>query len=56
MIKLVLGGLVVAFVILMVIGGLTGRVRAQSCCGIADADKDLRMRTPETSLPEAETA
>jgi len=39
-----LGGLVLAFVTLVVIGGITGRLRATTCCTIADPRRDLRMR------------
>jgi hypothetical protein len=54
-IRYLLGSAVVIFLVLVVVGGLTGRVRAQNCCSIADPDKDLRMRIPEVSAPEAET-
>ena len=40
----VLGGLVIVFGVLLVVGGLTGRVKLRSCCGIADPRNDLRMR------------
>jgi hypothetical protein len=36
--------LVVAFLVLLVVGRLTGRVRTGSCCAPADARRDLRMR------------
>ena len=39
-----LGGLVIAFIIIMLVGGLTGRARAKSCCVVADPAKDSRMR------------
>jgi len=39
-----LGGLVIAFMIAMLLGALTGRVRAKSCCRIADPSQDSRMR------------
>ena len=45
MIRFVLGGIVIAFLLVMVIGGLTGRVRAQSCCGVGTPDRDVRMRS-----------
>jgi len=32
------------FLVLLVYGGLTGRVRLTSCCAVADPSKDLRMR------------
>ncbi len=42
---LVLGCVVAAFVLMLAVGGLTGRVRAQSCCSAGDARRDLRMRS-----------
>jgi hypothetical protein len=32
------------FLVVIVYGGLTGRIRLSSCCTIADPRKDLRMR------------
>jgi hypothetical protein len=32
------------FLVLLVYGGLSGRVRLTSCCAIADPSTDLRMR------------
>ena len=40
----VLSGLVVAFVVLLVVGACTGRVRTRACCAPAEAHRDLRMR------------
>lgn len=38
-------GVVVAVVgVLLVVGGITGRIKIRSCCGIADPRNDLRMR------------
>ena len=34
----------VVFLVVLVYGGLTGRVRLSSCCAVADPRKDLRMR------------
>ena len=34
----------VVFLVVLVYGGLTGRVRLTSCCAVADPRKDLRMR------------
>jgi len=34
----------VVFLVLLVYGGLTGRVRLTSCCAVADPRRDLRMR------------
>jgi len=30
--RYLLGGLVIAFMLFMLVGGLTGRLRAKSCC------------------------
>ena len=35
---------VVIFVVVLVLAAATGRVRVQSCCAVADPEKDLRMR------------
>jgi hypothetical protein len=32
------------FLVVMVVGGLTGRIRLTSCCTVADPRRDLRMR------------
>lgn len=40
----VVGGVVVAFLLLLVFGALTGRLRMQSCCAPVDPTRDLRMR------------
>jgi hypothetical protein len=32
------------FLIALVYGGLTGRVRLTSCCAVADPRRDLRLR------------
>ena len=42
----VLAGLVVAFVMYVVVGAITGRIRVRSCCA-ADPARDLRMRAAE---------
>lgn len=49
MITTVVGGIVVAFLAVLVFGLLTGRIdwRQQGCCP-ADPDDDLRMRSGET--------
>lgn len=48
MVKYLLGGIVVLFLLLLVYGGLTGRVRARDgCCCPADPDQDLRMRADD---------
>lgn len=57
MIKYLIGGAVVVFLVLLVYGGLTGRVRAQGgCCCPPDPDHDLRMRIPDGSTPDSDTA
>ncbi len=52
----VLGIPVLVFLVVLVYGGITGRVRLSSCCAVADPRRDLRMRgafeeaeSPETS-------
>lgn len=40
----VVGIPVLVFLVALVYGGLTGRVRMTSCCSIADPRRDLRMR------------
>lgn len=46
---------VVLFLIVLVVGGLTGRVRTSPCCSTADPSRDLRIRasfeTPEQLEP-----
>ncbi len=44
MVEYVIGGVVIAFLVLLVIGAVTGRVKSRSCCSIADPRQDLRMR------------
>ena len=41
----ILGCVVAGFMLVLAVGALTGRVRAQSCCGAGDARRDLRMRS-----------
>jgi hypothetical protein len=41
----ILGCVVAAFILVLAVGALTGRVRARSCCGAGDARRDLRMRS-----------
>lgn len=40
----VVGGVVIAFLVLLAVGAVTGRVRSRSCCAIPDPSQDLRMR------------
>lgn len=42
--ELVFGGAVVAFLVLAIYGGLTGRVKGRGCCSIPDPRQDARMR------------
>ena len=51
--RFLLGGVVVVFTLALVIGALTGRVRARSCCGGVDASRDLRLRAAGWSDPRA---
>lgn len=49
MVPYLLGGLVIAFMAFVVVGALTGRVKAQSCCSLtADPEKDARLRGATT--------
>lgn len=40
----VLGVFAVLFLVFMIVGAVTGRVRASACCAVADPAQDLRMR------------
>ncbi len=44
------------FLVLLVDGGLTGRVRLTSCCAVADPRRDLRMRAAFEDEDPVETA
>jgi hypothetical protein len=44
------------FLVLLVFGGLTGRLRLTSCCAVADPRKDLRMRAAFEDEDSPETA
>lgn len=46
----VLGGLVLLFLLATLWGATAGRLKASSCCSIADPSRDLRMR--EAFQPE----
>lgn len=39
-----LGVVLFAFALLLLAGAVTGRVKAKSCCAVADPKRDLRMR------------
>jgi hypothetical protein len=43
-VQYVIGSVLVLFVLALVAGALTGRVKANSCCAVADPRRDLRMR------------
>lgn len=43
---------VIVFLVLLIVGGLTRRVKVRSCCGVADPRHDLRMR--DAFLDEAD--
>lgn len=48
MVPYLIGALVLAFLVFLVVGALTGRVKVQSCCSLTgDPDTDLRMRGSE---------
>ena len=54
MVPYLIGALVLAFLVFLVVGALTGRVKAQSCCSLtSDPDHDLRMRGSEPA-PEGD--
>jgi hypothetical protein len=44
----------VLFLVVLVYGGLTGRIRLSSCCAVADPRQDLRMRAAFEDLDPAE--
>lgn len=52
----VFGVPVLLFLVALVYGGLTGRVRLSSCCAVADPTRDLRMRAAfeDDALPRRE--
>jgi len=52
-VRYLLAAIVVLPVLALAVGALTGRVRARSCCSIADPAKDLRMRVDEPPVPPA---
>ena len=47
-----LGGIVLAFLLLLVLGAATGRADLRSCCSIADPSRDLRMRAAYEADPD----
>ena len=44
MLEFVFGGVVIAFLVVLVVGAVTGHVKSRSCCAVADPRQDLRMR------------
>ena len=40
----VIGAFVVVFLLALVAGAVTGRVRSRWCCAVSDPRRDLRMR------------
>ena len=51
MIPYLLGGAAAAFLVLLVVGGITGRVRTTDCCSIADPTRDARMQDLDQHAP-----
>jgi len=45
-----LGVIVATFLALLVVGGVTGRVKVTSCCAAADPRRDARMRSAYPDL------
>ncbi len=52
----VIGGLAGLVLVVLLLGGLTGRVKLRSCCAITDPSRDPRMRAAfeDAALPEDE--
>lgn len=48
----VIGVLVAIFLVLLIVGAVTGRVKARHCCAPADADQDLRMTPRSRGVPD----
>ncbi len=43
--RYLLGGLVIAFMLFMLSGALSGRIKAKTCCNVGDQAQDSRMRS-----------
>jgi hypothetical protein len=43
-VRYVIGGIVVLYMLIMLVGMVTGRVKVKSCCVVSDPSKDARMR------------
>lgn len=56
MLAYVFGIPAIVFLVVLVYGGLTGRVRMTSCCAVADPTKDLRMRGAFEELERSDRA
>jgi hypothetical protein len=52
MVGYVVAGVVVLFLVVLVAAAATGRARVRSCCGVADPEKDLRMRAAFVDDPD----
>ena len=55
MLRYLIGGAVAAFIVLLAVGGVTGRVRASTCCSTVDPDLDARLRDPDANRRGAES-
>ena len=42
--RYITGGLVILYLVVMLVGMLTGRIKVKSCCVVSDPSKDARMR------------
>ena len=42
--RYIIGGLVILYLVVMLVGMLTGRIKVKSCCVVSDPSKDARMR------------
>lgn len=49
MLRYLIAAPLLIFVVALVVGSLTGRVKVQSCCGAPPPDRDLRLRTDEAA-------
>jgi hypothetical protein len=53
---MVIGVVVAVFTVLLGIGAVTGKVKATSCCSIADPRRDARMREAFTDMIDPSVA
>jgi hypothetical protein len=44
MTRYVVAAPIVLFLVLLLVGAVTGRVRVRTCCAVADPARDARMR------------